>query len=109
MLKRELKELEWVKCNLEKAVKYLMSDDIYICTKSNGTTTLDFKNKDKYIYPVNKEVGSDLCGLFNGLSIVEGLINANSKAPRANGVPLQSGPDLAKPGTEPNNEKGEST
>lgn len=59
--------------NAERAANYVFSDHIAVARVSNtATTTLDFKREcdDRTLYEVEREYGSDLCGLRNAIDIL---------------------------------------
>ena len=54
----------------ERAQEYIARKDILVCCSSRGTTTQEYKHvkEDKFITPMNKEYGSNLCGLQDVIS-----------------------------------------
>lgn len=70
MLKRDRRELELILLDLQRAFDFIRSDRIAICrTGLNPTTTLHMTRPmdGKVFYEINKEIGSQLCGLEEGM------------------------------------------
>lgn len=78
MLKRDRRELELIMLDLRRAADYLAKQDVAVCRVGGQvTTTLHMTRKmdGKIFYEVNKEVGSNLCGLQEGMRKLERMLN----------------------------------
>ena len=83
MLKRDQKELLDALSDLHRAKDYLLSDTILICRKTRqATTTLDYVNPaGESCFPLEKEIGSELCLLYSGIRRIERMLeSATQKA-----------------------------
>lgn len=69
LTKKQTAELANILRRLGEAEKYLMDANIAVCRKGGAaTTTLHYTRQDgNVLYEVNKQVGSDLCQLREGL------------------------------------------
>lgn len=69
LTKKQAAELESILRRLGEAEKYLMSDDVAVCRKGGvATTTLHYTRQDgSVLYEVNKEAGSQLVQLREGM------------------------------------------
>ena len=68
LTKKQLRALESIAGDLEQGLRCLHSDKLVVCRKSHGTTTDEYKRKDgEYLYPIDKEIGSELCLLSTAL------------------------------------------
>jgi hypothetical protein len=78
LTKKQLSRIEYALRNLERANNYLMQENIVIAHKDNiASTTLHYSRNDgKCLYEVEKNYGSDLTGLFNGISELKAIINS---------------------------------
>jgi len=64
----------------ERANAYVQDPTIAIARKAdNGTTTLHYIRPDgATLFPVDKEIGSDLCGLGDSIRILRRFLDANA-------------------------------
>ena len=69
LTKKQTATLEAILYRLGEAEKYLMASDVAVCRKGGvATTTLHYTRQDgNVLYEVNKEVGSQLCQLREGM------------------------------------------
>jgi hypothetical protein len=61
--------LENIRYHLQRANIYLREDSVVVCRKCEvATTTLHLTRKDGLVlHPIDKEIGSDLTGLYQAL------------------------------------------
>lgn len=72
LTRKQRASLESVLYHIKRAEKYLYSPDTAIARRSHGTTTLDYVRADgKALYEVDKEIGSDLCGIRDAIQYLE--------------------------------------
>jgi len=77
---QNLDQLLGILRHIKRAKEYIGKESTVVCKRSSGTTTLDYHNAkaDDYIYPVNKDHGSDLCGIDFAFDQLERfIINAS--------------------------------
>ena len=69
LLKRDRALLETVLGQLERAAKFIVSDDTLVCRKKRvATTTLDFTNQQGVTcQEIDKYIGSELCLFFTAI------------------------------------------
>lgn len=74
--KQNIDQLLGILRHIKRAKDYIAKESTIVCRRSSGTTTLDYHNAktDDYIYPVNKDHGSDLCGIDFALEQLERFI-----------------------------------
>ena len=64
----------------QRALDYIHSEDVAVCRRSMGTTTLDYARPDgKFLYEIEKSYGSDLCGLEMAIAGLKEFIEYHSK------------------------------
>ena len=70
--KQNISQLQNILSDLIRSRDFIMDNKTFVCRQSSGTTVLDFQNKKtgSFIYPINKEYGSNLCGIE---SAIDGL------------------------------------
>jgi len=65
--KMSKKNIDFIRETLYHAQRtkdFIMKDETKVCTKSYGTTTIEYKNnKGEYITEINKNYGSNLTGI----------------------------------------------
>lgn len=76
MTKKQIQQLENIMIQLMRGQTYLMREDILVCgRKSYKSTTLDFTNdQGEVCTSFNKEIGSELALLHNGIRNLHNLI-----------------------------------
>lgn len=77
MLKRTRRDLELVLLDLKRAKDFIAKADIAVCRVGGvATTTLHMQRQldGKVFYEVNKSIGSNLCGLDEGIRKLEHLL-----------------------------------
>ena len=69
LTKKQTAELESILRRLNQASAYLMADDVAVCRKGGvASTTLHYTRQDgSVLYEVNKQTGSQLCQLQEGM------------------------------------------
>ena len=69
LTRKQIASLESILRNFTQAQAYLMADDIAVCRKGGAaTTTLHYTRQDgSVLYEVNKNCGSQLCQLQEGM------------------------------------------
>ncbi len=69
--------LETTLYHLKRAQRYLTSEKTAVCRRDTmASTTLHYSRADgKALYEVEKEIGSDLTGLADGIRQIERLLN----------------------------------
>jgi len=73
--KQEKWELSEILRHAKRANDYLMNPDVFVCGKSDGTTTIEYKNNQgDYITCFNKEIGNDLTGLDFAISGIKQML-----------------------------------
>ena len=68
LLKRDRNRLETILAQLERAQRFILSDQFqYVMPKGKATTTTDLQESTGKAFscPLNKEVGTELCILYN--------------------------------------------
>jgi hypothetical protein len=77
MTKKQLKQLEDIQMLLLRSQAWLMSDGIAVARAGNqATTDLHFVRPDgATLYPVDKEIGSDLALLHTAIAKLNQFIN----------------------------------
>jgi hypothetical protein len=77
LTKKQKKQFEHLQYHLQRAAKFLKSSSTYVCVDILPNA-LSFYNKEgKGLNPINKEMGSDLCGLFMALAEVNRILAAD--------------------------------
>lgn len=74
------RELQLIELDLKRAMDYLAREDTALCKVGGvATTTLHMTRKldGKIFYEVNKEIGSQLCGLAEGMRKLKRLIETD--------------------------------
>jgi hypothetical protein len=82
MLKRDRRELELVVLDLKRALQYINRPETCVCRVGGpATTTLHMTRPmdGKVFYEVNKEIGSNLTGLAEGLRKLERMLAPDSE------------------------------
>ncbi len=73
--KKQQLDLDEILRHANRAMDYLLRQDIAICRARNGlpSTTLDFTrpSDDRVLYEVEKTYGSDLCGLHDVIRLTQ--------------------------------------
>jgi len=64
---------------LKQAIEFIKSDKTFVCRKSDGGTTIEYKNGDKFLRPMNKDIGSKLQYFEHALSGIERFIEKYEK------------------------------
>lgn len=77
MTKKQIKQLEDIQKLLLRSQDFLMSDSIAVARTGNqATTSLHFVRPDgATLYPVDKEIGSDLALLHTAIAKLNQFIN----------------------------------
>lgn len=77
LTQKQIKQLDTVLYHLERANKYLMNPELATAMRCRmATTTLHYTRGDgKVLYEVEKEYGSDLVGLRDGIRLLRLFIN----------------------------------
>ena len=64
LTRKQRQAIETALYHAKRAEAYIFSPDNAVCKRSSGSTTLDYVRADgKALYEVEREYGSDLCGL----------------------------------------------
>ena len=73
LTRKQIESLEAVLYHAKRAEKYIYSPGVAVAIRSHGTTALDYKRDvdNKALYEVEKEYGSDLCGLRDAIQRLE--------------------------------------
>jgi hypothetical protein len=76
MSKKDRRRLERILEQLKTGQSFLLSSETLVCRiKKEKTTTIDFENKQgKVCYEINKEIGSKLTLLHNGVHELQKLL-----------------------------------
>ena len=69
-------KLRDIERDLLQAKRYIKSDRTHFCVRTNNITTLDYTNKasGESLQIMNKDVGSDLCYLYNAIDSLNRLL-----------------------------------
>ena len=77
LTRKQTAQLESILYHLKRAEKYLMDDQTVIAKRASmATTTLHYSraSDNTALYPVAKDIGSDLCGLFDAIKQTQQLL-----------------------------------
>ena len=76
------RELTYILKELKTVAKHILKDSIYVCTETHGHTSLDYINKKTghSITPFNKEIGTELCYLYNSIKDMKQFISNNRRS-----------------------------
>lgn len=85
MTKAQRGQLEAALYHAKRALAYIDRDNIAVCLKGDkATTTLHYTREDgSSLYPLCKDIGSDLCGLQDAVRILQNILT-NEYAERLN-------------------------
>lgn len=80
--KKQIARIELALRNAERALKYIERTDIAICrADSPATTTLHYRRDDgSTMYPLTKDIGSDITGLGSCIQELRNIIADHSEA-----------------------------
>ena len=78
----QVRSIETVLYHLERANKYLASDDVALCKRRTmATTTLDYTRADGAVLcEVAKDIGSDIVGYEMAMGYLKNFLTFNMKA-----------------------------
>jgi hypothetical protein len=77
LTRAQRRELELIRLDLKRAQDYISRPDVAVCRVGGvATTTLHMTRQmdGKIFYEVNKEIGSNLCGMGSALQKLERLL-----------------------------------
>lgn len=75
---KQYEQLAQIKYHLNRASRYLLNDSTAVAHRSDrSTTTLDYVRAldGKVLYEVQKEYGSDLCGIWDAIKKLDLFMN----------------------------------
>ena len=75
--KKQQIELHNILARLRKAESYIEKEDTLICSKSLPHALSFYDKTGTGITPMNKQAGSDICYLYNGINELEYFIENN--------------------------------
>ena len=77
LTQKQRKDLEKILSDLKTAKKYLLKDETLVCRKTRGAPYgTDYVNKTgEGIGSMNKQIGTDLCYLYNSIDALENMLN----------------------------------
>jgi hypothetical protein len=83
MTKKDRAELQSILAKLKQAQAYIMDGRTAIARRGGpATTTLHFTRADgEVLYPVNKEIGSDIVGLHHGIYLLDRFLDPRRSVP----------------------------
>ena len=71
-------ELHTLLDRLTQAQEMIRNPRTVVCVRSHGTTTLDYKRPDgTSVYEIDKDIGSDLTGLYDGIELIHRFLQAH--------------------------------
>ena len=78
---KQIEQLEQIAYHLNRAQKFLNQQDVIVGKKRSLTSKDGYTNKgdDLAIYPIDKEIGSNLTGLSMGIDRLLLFIQSNTK------------------------------
>jgi hypothetical protein len=77
LTKRQRRELELIRLDLVRAKDFIMNDRVAVCRVGGpATTTLHMERKldGKVFYEINRDYGSNLCGLEEGIRKLDRML-----------------------------------
>lgn len=77
LTRKQRQTLETALHHAKRAEKYVFKPDIAVChRRTTATTTMDYARLDgKALFEVEREYGSDLCGLRDAVKILERFLS----------------------------------
>lgn len=81
LTRKQVRELETALHDARRARAYIMAPHVAVAHRSKGTTTLDYTRADgAALYEVEREYGSDLCGLDACIARLERFLSPDPSA-----------------------------
>ena len=98
LTRKQTAAVEYALRNLERAKAYIMSKDVAVARRGNfASTTLHYSRADgSTLYEIDREIGSDLCGLDNGINTLKMLLQTQVTSPDLKSPRSYASPEAVK-------------